>query len=128
MRLFSTSGLYTPRGQDEELTDVEEPPGSLRCNSLGVAPIRHPDTSRPMHCTNQSIRRSAAQWAGRCDAQMRDAKNTGRWRSVDMLLKYMGHGQFQRASMESGGGRDPIFVFWVYQPSTVGDASGQSLL
>ena len=46
----------------------------------------------------------------------------------DAVFLRSAHGQFQRASMESGGGRDPIFLFWVYQPSTVGDASGQSLL
>ena len=117
-RLFAMSGLYTPNAQDDQ-TGV--PAGMPN-------PIRHPDDDRPMHCTNQSIRRSAAQWAGRCGAEMRDAKNTGRWKSVAMLVKYMGHGAFVRAAHESGGDDDPIFLFWVYLPSTTGDAAGHSAL
>lgn len=86
----------------------------------------HPDDNRPLRCTNQSIRRSAAQWAGRCGAHIVHPRNTGRWKSLDMLAKYMGHGVDWRANLESGGGTDPIFRVWVYKPSTTAGATGRS--
>ena len=54
---------------------------------LGHEPCMHHADLRPMRCTNQSIRRSAAQWAGRCGSHIVHPRNTGRWKSLDMLAK-----------------------------------------
>ena len=43
-------------------------------------------------CTNHSIRRSAAQWAGRCDGRTHDVANNGRWKSFEEMMKYLAQG------------------------------------
>ena len=57
--MFKKAGLYTAKHFDQE--------------KQVVVPKRG--------CTNHSIRRSAAQWAGRCDAREVDVRNAGRWKT-----------------------------------------------
>ena len=146
MRLFKAAGLYTPTPEtaahpeheeaeaaeaaaelyDEEPMLEGDEPVAPSPSAAHPEPIMHPDDNRPLQCTNQSIRRSAAQWAGRCGAHLVHPRNTGRWKSIEMLAKYMGHGVDWRAKLESGGGTDPIFSVWVYKPSTTAGHTGKS--
>ena len=149
MRLFAATGLYTPTRTTTTTPDPEQDEGSEAvdsgfwdqepmlegddeegggvCPETGrVVPIMHREENRPMQCTNQSIRRSAAQWAGRCGANIIDVKNTGRWASMSMLAKYIGHGVDWRARLEEGGATDPICATWVYKRSTTAGEGGQS--
>ena len=98
MRLFAATGLYTPTRtttttpdpeQDEggeaddsgfwdqePMLEGDDEEGGEVCPETGrVVPITHREENRPMQCTNQSIRRSGAQWAGRCGANIIDVKN-----------------------------------------------------
>jgi hypothetical protein len=84
------------------------------------------------YCTNHSIRRSAAQWAGRCYAGEIAVRNNGRWRSMEILAIYMGQGHAAAAGARDQAGNgdgdvpawDPIEAIWYFQPVTVGGASG----
>jgi hypothetical protein len=85
----SQAGLYVVGGR-EDLRRADGSPG-------------------PPGCTNHSIRRSGAQWAGRCGASEVAIRNAGRWRSMNQMVKYLGQGQEARATaLESNGGIDPI--------------------
>ena len=80
MRLFRAAGLYNPtpntpahpeheEAEAEELYDEEpmlegDEPVAPSPSATHPRPVMHPDDNRPLQCTNQSIRRSAAQWAG----------------------------------------------------------------
>ena len=78
-------------------------------------------------CTSHSVRRSAAQWAGRCGARELDVRNAGRWRSMQILAKYMAQGAVTREEYEEGEEpvQDPIFRMWVFKKVT--SASSTSL-
>ena len=67
--------------------------------------------------SSHSIRRSAAQWAGRCGAREIDVRNAGRWRSMKILAKYMAQGALQREDYEDNEEQeeDPIFRLWVFK-------------
>ena len=77
-------------------------------------------------CTNHSIRRSSAQWAGRCGAQEMWVRNNGRWKTMEELAKYMAQGaKIRDESVETAGDEvDPIRRIWFYKPVTVGSFDG----
>ena len=79
-------------------------------------------------CTNHSIRRTAAQWAGRCHAQEMDVRNAGRWKSMDCLSRYMEQGFVDRAKAvkKAADKKDPIFKLWVFRPVTVPGVDGRA--
>ena len=66
-------------------------------------------------CTNNSPRRSAAQWAGRCGDGGTGTRNNGRWASMELMMTYVTQGSVQREEFE---GNDPIFETWVWKPVT----------
>ena len=78
-------------------------------------------------CTNHSIRRSAAQWAGRCDAREVDVRNAGRWRTMEELAHYMAQGAMlsEKAMEASASGTDPIYDIWAFRPVCIASAGGQ---
>ena len=79
--------------------------------------------------TNQGIRRSAAQWAGRCGCQLiLDLANNGRWKTLDTIAVYMGQGAKKRKEAEFAHGTDPIFRTWVWKPVTVAGISTRNEL
>ena len=104
--MFKASGLYVPKHYDS----------IKKC----LVPARG--------CTNHSIRRSAAQWAGRCDAREIDVKNTGRWRSMLEMAHYMAQGAYQSKQARAAAivtGRDPVLDMWCFQPVCVSGPGGQ---
>jgi len=103
--LFTTAGLYTPGFKDAE--------GKKHA---------------PTGVTNHGIRRSAAQWAGRCHGQTLDVACNGRWKALTEMLKYMAQGHTQRERKETDDGSDPIFSMWVWKPVTVGAESTRNEL
>ena len=66
-------------------------------------------------CTSHSIRRSAAQWASRCGGRDSDVRNTGRWKGLKHLLRYLAQGAMTREDYEDDEVEDPIFSMWVYK-------------
>ena len=78
----------------------------------------------PHGVTNQGIRRTAAQWAGRsgCKDSI-DVQNNGRWKSVNQIIQYVAQGAKKRLSVEQENGQDPIFRTWVWKPVTVPSTS-----
>ena len=106
--MFKKSGLYIPLHYDNEKKVLVQRWG----------------------CTNHSIRRSAAQWAGRCDAKEVDVRNTGRWLSMEELAHYMAQGaKLSEAAMEaSASGTDPIYDIWAFRPVCIASADGQDAL
>jgi len=81
--------------------------------------------------TNHSIRRSAAQWAGRCGAREMDVRNAGRWRSMAILAKYMAQGAVQREEYEDdeeGPREDPIFSMFVFKKVTSASDGGLDIM
>ena len=73
--------------------------------------------------TPHSIRRSACQWAGRCNAGLVDLANNGRWQTVVMILQYHSLGAKKRQECISLYGKDRIFSTWVWKPVTQGGVS-----
>jgi hypothetical protein len=69
-----------------------------------------------------SIRRSGAQWAGRCGDLGIATRNAGRWKTFDNLMRYIGQG----AHISAGAFKscvDPIFSCWVFKPVTAAGLS-----
>jgi hypothetical protein len=83
-------------------------------------------------CTNHSIRRSAAQWAGRCKAGEMDVRNNGRWKSMEVLAVYLGQGCAMGVLATEANDDDdddtvhydPLEKVWWYQPVTVAGFNG----
>jgi hypothetical protein len=70
-------------------------------------------------CSSHSVRRSAAQWAGRCGADVCTIKNIGRWICLTHLLKYVSEGvQVHLIMMSDFRGADPIFEFYPFNVKT----------
>jgi len=109
-KLFTAAGLYTPAhdvpGVEEETTVKIE----------------------AKSCTNHSLRRSAAQWAGRCNAATTDVANAGRWKTFTEMMKYLAQGAKTRLERQEDQGCDPIFSTWVFKPVTVGGESTRNEL
>ena len=85
----------------------------------------------PTGCSNHSIRRSAAQWAGRCNAKELEVRCAGRWKSMQILAKYMAQGAITRESYEDdedGTQEDPIFKMWVFKRVTSAAAGGVDIM
>jgi hypothetical protein len=77
------------------------------------------------NCTGHSIRRTAAQWARRCGADLFVIKNVGRWASLDNLALYLIEADEKaRARMRNNGGRDPVRDFWEFDPDSQFDTVG----
>lgn len=94
-----------------------------------AAKMRGPDAKEQF--TNHSIRRTAAQWAGRCGAREMDVRNAGRWRSMAILAKYMAQGAVQREEYEDdedGPREDPIFTMWVFKKVTSAAQGGVDIM
>jgi hypothetical protein len=72
--------------------------------------------------SSHSLRRSAAQWAGRCGLGELDIRDIGRWCSLDHVGRYVAEGQRLRAEMEFNHGIDPIVNFWVMSADTKFDS------
>ena len=83
-------------------------------------------TVKPSGCTNHSIRRTAAQWAGRCLARDMDVLNNGRWKDYNTMSKYVAQGKCERELAIDGGAEDPIWSVWVWKPCTVPSFDGRS--
>jgi hypothetical protein len=71
-------------------------------------------------CSSHSVRRSAAQWAGRCGANIVTIKNVGRWETLLNLLRYVSDGVqvHTMAMQDSTSGVDPIFEFYPFNVKT----------
>jgi hypothetical protein len=71
-------------------------------------------------CSSHSVRRSAAQWAGRCGANVNTIKNIGRWLCLMHCQKYTAEGvQLHDLLMrDTRGGADPIFEFYPFNSRT----------
>ena len=101
--IFKGAGLYTPCHTDEDNVHHEK-----------------------SGCTNHSIRRTAAQWAGRCGAKEVDVRNAGRWKTMEELAKYMAQGHVDKATAQrKANGEDPIRKIWWFQPVTEGGICGK---
>jgi hypothetical protein len=99
-RLFTAAGLYTAGRKGSDGSYI-----------------------KPTGVTNSGIRRSAAQWAGRCGGREIDCANNGRWKTYTEMAKYMAQGSARRQGHEGDGARDPIFSTWVWRAVTVGSES-----
>lgn len=76
-------------------------------------------------CTNHSIRRSAAQWAGRCGAGELAVRNNGRWKTLEMLMLYIAQGRTSNShAKEANEGGDPIEKIWVFKEVHVESFNG----
>ena len=87
--------------------------------------------TKPSGCSNHSIRRSSAQWAGRCGAREMDVRNAGRWLSMQILAKYMAQGAVQREEYEDdedGPQEDPIFKMFVFKKTTSAASAGRDII
>mmetsp|Transcript_17222 Transcript_17222/g.36455 ORF Transcript_17222/g.36455 Transcript_17222/m.36455 type:complete len:502 (+) Transcript_17222:36-1541(+) len=82
------------------------------------------DLEKKTGCTNHSIRRSAAQWAGRCGARELDVRNNGRWKTMELLALYMGQGPIAMAKALEEHDFDPIEKIWWYQAATIAGING----
>jgi|AntAceMinimDraft_11_1070367.scaffolds.fasta_scaffold12572_1 hypothetical protein len=71
-------------------------------------------------CTSHSIRRSAVKWAARCGAQDNEILQGGRWvEGSTSFRRYIKDGRVLTLSLRQGGGEDPVFKIWVWQPTVV---------
>ena len=101
--IFKQAGLYVPAHRDED-------------------GIYH----RKKGCTNHSIRRSAAQWAGRCGGREIDVRNTGRWKTMEELAKYMAQGAVDKTTAQRAvKGDDPVRTIWWWQPTAIPGLDGR---
>jgi hypothetical protein len=74
-------------------------------------------------CSGHSLRRTAAQWARRCGADLYVIKNVGRWSSLDNLELYLRDtDEIARDRMRNNGGRDPLLDFWLFDEDSQFDA------
>jgi hypothetical protein len=77
--------------------------------------------------SSHSVRRSAAQWAGRCGLGELTIRDIGRWCSLDTMGRYVAEGKRMKAEMEvDHGGIDPIVNFWVMNADTHVDSIDMS--
>jgi hypothetical protein len=76
--------------------------------------------------SSHSIRRSAAQWAGRCGLGELTIRDIGRWCSLDNMAKYVAEGERIKSEMEFNHGIDPIVNFWVMSADTKLDSMSMS--
>lgn len=65
---FEQAGLRTPGSPARRATD-DAPAQAKR---------------KPQGCSTHSIRRTSAQWAGRCGAREMDVRNAGRWQTMQV--------------------------------------------
>lgn len=106
-RLFADTGLYDPKGAEE----FDDDDGVIG-HSKG--------------CTNHAIRKTACQWAGRCDANPLDVKNAGRWKSYEQMSEYHSQGAAKRRKNTRNGARDPIRRVWVWKPTCEAGVDGKN--
>ena len=73
-------------------------------------------------CSSHSIRRSAAQWARRCGADLSVIRNIGRWVEYSNLLLYIAEAEkISREKRRNNNGRDPLWDFWMFDTDTQWD-------
>ena len=83
------------------------------------------DSTPSKGVTNHGIRKTACQWAGRCDGREIDTKNNGRWKDMTQMSKYHGQGMARRRQLTANGGQDPIWGIWVWKPTAEPDIDGR---
>jgi hypothetical protein len=65
--------------------------------------------------SSHSLRRSAAQWAARCGADINIIRNVGRWETLQHLIGYIAEGhELSTLKVIENNGTDPIFNFWCF--------------
>jgi hypothetical protein len=69
-------------------------------------------------CSSHSLRRSAAQWAGRCGASDNAVRDVGRWASWEACALYTAEGSRRCKRLISDRGVDPIRTFWFFKSSS----------
>ncbi len=67
--------------------------------------------------TPHGIRRTAAQWAARCNANNKQLLATGRWKTVQAVIVYVNQGQ---AESFAADGDDPIYRIWPWKYAVIG--------
>ena len=72
--------------------------------------------------SSHSVRRSAAQWARRCGADLVNIRNVGRWVSFKSLLFYIAEAEKQaRIAMRNNNNIDPVIYYWIFDTDTMID-------
>ena len=72
--------------------------------------------------SSHSVRRSAAQWARRCGADLVNIRNVGRWVSFRSLLFYIAEAEKQaRTAMRNNNNIDPVIYYWIFDTDTMID-------
>lgn len=66
-------------------------------------------------CTSHSIRRSAAQWACRCGAELHDVMRGGLWQTVQQLMAYLKEGKMVNQDRIDESGHDDVENFWKWE-------------
>jgi hypothetical protein len=70
-------------------------------------------------CSSHSIRRSAAQWARRCGADIVVIRNVGRWVDLRNLLAYIAEAEMiSRDRRRRNNGVDPVRNVWFFDTDT----------
>jgi hypothetical protein len=66
-------------------------------------------------CTTHSIRRSAAQWACRCGANLDQVMRGGLWETLQQLTEYLSEGRMVNYDRVNRVGYDDVENFWKWQ-------------
>ena len=66
-------------------------------------------------CTTHSIRRSAAQWACRCGANLEQVMRGGLWETLQQLSDYLNEGRMVNYDRVNRVGHDDVENFWKWQ-------------
>jgi hypothetical protein len=67
--------------------------------------------------SSHSVRRTAAQWAAQCGADLKTIMDVGRWVDINVVRKYVGQGQADHTRLvaETTDGKDPIGFVWFFR-------------
>ena len=70
--------------------------------------------------TSHSIRRSGAQWARRCGADLIHVRNVGRWCDLKTILVYIAEGELLgRRAIRNNNGADPVHLIWRFDTDSM---------
>jgi len=75
--------------------------------------------------SSHTIRRSAAQWSGRCGDKGTGCRNAGRWQSFEHMMTYIAQGSKGADDFKGSADGDPIFKMWVFKPVTAAGVGEQ---
>ena len=78
--------------------------------------------------TCHSIRKTGAQWIGRCHGDSSDCMLAGRWNTPQMVARYIGDGHKRAHDFGEVGSehQDPIYHTWFWKKTSRGGGSGNS--